>query len=99
MTASLRPFWWGHSKNLEGNTDFQMTKTPENFSLRSATNKVIHARKIWKVVQSVIEKKILTTIDEYNRNYNYERTEKKRCESKNCDYVTFMGTVRVIFGQ
>lgn len=65
-------------------------------NFKTATDKVFHARKIWKVVQSVIEKKILCTIDEYNRNYNYEKTEKKRCESKNCEYIKFYNFKKAI---
>lgn len=56
---------------------------------RVATNKVNHARKIWKIVQSVIEKKILTQIDEYNKLYDYEKAERRRCESRNCEYISF----------
>lgn len=56
---------------------------------KKATSIILHARKVWKAIQCIIEKKILTTIDEYNRIYGYDRQEKVRCESRNCQYTPF----------
>ena len=35
---------------------------------KKATSVILHARRVWKAIQCVIEKKILTTIDEYRTN-------------------------------
>lgn len=51
--------------------------------------KVDHCRKVWKAIQSVLEMKLLNTIDEYNKLYGYDRMERQRCESRNCEYMSF----------
>jgi len=51
--------------------------------------KVTHCRKVWKAIQSVLEMKLLNTIDEYNKQYGYDRMERQRCESKNCEFLSF----------
>jgi len=56
---------------------------------KKLTDTIGHYRRVWKAIQTVVEKKLLNTIDEYNRLYGYEHTEKKRCENKNCHYISF----------
>lgn len=56
---------------------------------KTATQRILHWRRVWRAVNSVIEKRMLNAVDEYNRLYGYDRTEKARCESKNCEYLPF----------
>jgi len=76
---------WKENFMRHFNTDI----TEHEQTYRKLTETIAHYRRVWKAIQSVIEKKILSTIDEYNRLESYEMSEKRRCENKNCHYIPF----------